>query len=840
MSLATLRDPNCTLCPLHEGANTVCLLGKELGTKPRIMIVGEAPGATEDEIGEPFVGQAGRTLTELLTAAGIKRSDCYITNSVKCRPPNNRPPSVKEGKICSHAYFHKELGQVRPEFILLLGNIALRTVTGKSGITKQRGVASTKFFAALNADGTVQDEPLQAQVFSTFHPAAVLRNPKYREPVEADLHRFARLTRGDTEDALQTRVMMARTEAELLKLRRHLMLADEISFDLETYCDHPQALAAEKANLQEYRGDEYSHVCSISFSTEEGKSYVVPLWHTQSPWGVTMVEGEPRISKRIDRRILEFFRRVFERRKGVKYIGHNGKYDVRWLRAKGVRAHLTFDTLLAAHMLDENRMNALKPLSQIVLGADAYDVGDELANAHTMPLKKLAIYNGKDTDYTLRLYHKLREQMVGEPRTARVFSFLMMPGSNALVDIERRGIAIDLPLLAERTAECRENMRKLRAYILQFVPKDKREKFNPGSTQQVAAWLFEDLGLESIYTTKSGAPSTDKTVLSLLRNEHIGVKALLKWRKWQKREGYLKAWALFQEGGILYPTYKPAGTVTGRLSAAMPNVQQVPRDTFMRSIFRARPVEDGDDPWMLVQGDYSQVELRIAAMVAPDARMQRIYLANGDIHTQRAQRITGKVDVTKEERSRAKPVSFGFLFGMGHKKFVTYARDEYEVEYTENQAYKVRQQFFDDFPGLLAWHDRQRRLVRKYGRVTSIFGRTRHLPDIYSEDDMVRQEAERQAINTVVQSPASDLMLLALIHLNARLPENEARVVGTIHDSIMCEVRKSKLDEWVPVIKEEMEDLARVRRLFGAEFTVPIVADIEIGTHWGVEFDGNL
>jgi len=827
--LAEIRNPNCALCDLHQGANHVCLLGKEPKRGARVMIVGEAPGATEDECGEPFIGAAGQMLDELLRNAGIKRSACYITNSVKCRPPGNRKPKAKEIKTCAHAYLYKELGDIQPEFVLTLGNVGLQAVTGKSGITKHRGVASVKFFATMNPDGTLQDEPLRVTVFSTFHPAAILRNPTYREPTEADLHRFGRLLAGQSaSDIAPTVIKRVRSKANLLWLRKHLLGAREVSFDLETFCDHPQALKAEKASLQEYRGDEWSHVCSIAFSTEEGCSYVVPLWHPESPWGVTEVDGGLRLAKRIDRAILKFLEPCFTR-EGAKYIGHNGKFDCRWLRAKGIDACLTFDTLLAAHMLDENRMNGLKPLSQVVLGADAYDVGDELKEPHKMPLKRLAEYNGKDTDYTLRLYHVLREQLISDPRTARVFLKLMMPASNALVDIERRGICIDMDRLAERTEQCQVNMDKLRRFITRYVPEERRERFNPGSVPQVAQWLFEDLGLDEIEFTDNDTPSTAKSVLTQLRGDHIGVEALLKWRKWKKREGYLKSWAHFQQDGILYPTYRPTGTVTGRLSAASPNVQQVPRHPFMRSIFCAR------EGWKLMQADYSQGELRIAFMLAGARRGLHLYATGGDVHTDRAARITKKLadSVTKEERSRAKPVSFGFLFGMGYRKFVTYARDEYEVEYTEDEARDVREQFFNDYPELLAFHEKQRRLVRKHGRVTTMFGRTRHLPDIYSKEESVRRDAERQAINTPIQSPLSDLMLLALVTLNNELPADEARIVGTIHDSILFEVLDGLEDEWGPFIKETMEDLDRPRRMFGADFTVPMPVDIEVGTHWG-------
>jgi DNA polymerase-1 len=522
-------------------------------------------------------------------------------------------------------------------------------------------------------------------------------------------------------------------------------------------------------------------------------------------------------------------RKVFERNNGVKYIGHNGKFDVRWLRSKGVNAYLTFDTMLAAHLIDENRLKGLKPLSQIMLDADAYAVGDELDNAPEMPLRELAIYNGKDTDYTLRLYHIIREELMKDPRALRLFLLLMMPASNALVDVEMRGIALDMKRLHERMSMCAGNMEKLRRFMLKYVPPDKRDKFNPGSHPQVQAWVFTDLGFQPIkLSPKTGNPSADKDTLSQIKDQHPGLEALSRWRKWQKWLGYLKAWAHYQQDGIVYPTYGPSATVTGRLNSVRPNIQQVPREDFMRSIFRARP------GWRLLLADYKTIELRVAAMLADERRMLRMFETGKDIHTYMASQITGKLEseVTKMERYRAKPANFGFLYGMGAPKFVKYARTDYDVIFTEDEAFSVRKKYFDSFPALRPWHDRQRRLVRRYGQVTSPFGRVRHLPDIYSDDEGVQSDAERQAINFPVQTTATDIMLASLIHLNDMLDENECRIIMTVHDSIGFEVRKNLVDEYAPVIKREMEDTRRLKRMFGYSISVPVEVDIEIDTYW--------
>lgn len=791
-----VRNPDCTLCPLHENADHVCMMGQ--GPLPsKIMIVGEAPGAAEDFEGTPFIGPSGKLLDSMLESVGIDRhEDCYVTNVAKCRPEDNETPTRGQVKICVQSYMGEELVLAQPKFILLLGNSALQGLVGKSGITKHRG-------SVWEAKG--------AQIFATFHPAAVLRNPKYRAMMVSDFERFARLVRGERSAAPDTKVHIIKTKAQLKELAFKIINAEENSYDIETYCDHPTG-----TNFQEYRG-EHSKIVSIAFTFVEGTSYAVLLHHEDTYW------KDPDVVLRVIATALKMSK--------AKTIAHNGKFDARWMLAKGLPIHQHFDTMLAGHMIDENRVKGLKPLSQLLLGVDAYDVGEELGNAYSMDRKELLIYNAKDTDYTLRLYHRMREELRQEPRVARVFTKLMMPASNVLVEVENHGIQLDMKRWKKRFKQAQAIEEKIRRYMLQYVPVEKREGFNFASPKQVGAWIFDDLGLPIIEETKTGAPSTKESVLLILGKQHKAVAAMLKWRKWKKyMTTYFLPWRdLRDENDRIHPTYKLFGTVTGRLSCADPNLQQVPRDPFIRGILGARR------GWRLVVADYSQVELRIAAMMANESTMLAQFARGEDIHMIRACKMTGKLpkDVTKEERKAAKPVSFGFLYGMGAPKFVDYARDSYDVHFTLDEAEEVRYQFFNDYPRLLTWHERQRRLARRYSRVQSPIGRVRHLPDIHSKDRAVQGEAERQAINSPVQSFASDLMLLALIELHRMMPKDEAIIVGTVHDSILAEVRDDVVDVWKPRIKETMEDMSIVRRKFGTDVTVPIVADIEVGTHWG-------
>jgi uracil-DNA glycosylase family 4 len=798
-----IRNPNCTLCPLHSKAEHVCLMGSG-PRKARVMVIGEAPGAREDESHVAFVGRSGQLLDSVLSQVGLPRDEVYVTNVAKCRPPDNRTPKRGEIKVCVEEYLTKEFEVVRPEFVLLLGNAPLQGVIGKSGITKHNGTV----WRVEVADGH------WARVFATVHPAAVLRNPRFTQVFAADITRFGNLVH-DRDVSPKTDVRIVSKKRHMAWLLEQLMEAEEISWDVET--DTKQVEGYVRSAGQYWHGDD-SWICSIAFSWEEGSAAAVPLMHPSSPW-------------KNPQAVLEALKPALTRpRSEVRYIAHNSPFDARWAHSKGVRIRQDFDTMLAAHMTDENQFKGLKPLSKTELGAAAYGVGEDIKHPSQAPIRKLCIYNGKDTDYTLRLAHILKERLKEDPRSALVFLRLMMPAANALVDVERLGVWVDPERWEDRYITSQENRDKVHQYINQFWPEDK--PINLNSPPQVGRLLFEHLELPILLKTKTGAASTAEAVLLRLEDQHKAAKAIMIYRKWAKYVNtYLGPWKYewMDSGGRIHSSYKLFGTVTGRLSGEG-GIQQVPRDPFIRSIIGAPP------GWKFVQGDFSQVEVRIAFWLADERRGLRQYLNNEDIHSIRAMRMTGKIraeDLTKEERKRAKPVTFGYLYGMGATKFTSYAFDNYGVKVTQDEAESDRNLFFEDYPALRPWHDRQRKLARRYGRVVSPIGRVRHLPDISSDDEKIRQEAERQAINSPVQSFASDLMLIALVYLHSVLPPDEARIVGTVHDSILFEVRDDKVDEWVPFIKETMEDMKRVERLFGTEVGVPIVADMEVGQHWG-------
>jgi DNA polymerase-1 len=318
--------------------------------------------------------------------------------------------------------------------------------------------------------------------------------------------------------------------------------------------------------------------------------------------------------------------------------------------------------------------------------------------------------------------------------------------------------------------------------------------------------------------------------------------------RWQKYESsfFNPYQALVTEESRLHTTFKLAGTVTGRLSSGKAdsdkvtgskastmrgiNIQQVPREPLVRGVFSAPP------GWTFVEADYSQIELRIAAELSGERTMRRLYALGEDIHMAMAVQLTGKPasQITKEERKKAKAVNFGFLYGMGWRKFIETAWNNYDLAVTEIEAQHARKAFFDQFPDLLPWHGRQRRLVHKFQRVQTPLGRIRHLPDIVSHEQGVVNEAERQAINSPVQAMASDMCLLSLVLLDREFRRRGYRAapIGTVHDAINFEVPDDELSDVLPLIKTTMEN-PPLKKLFDFELSIPLIADLQIGQHWG-------
>lgn len=769
----------------------------------------------------PNSGVYQEMIEKSLVDVGIDLKTVYFTSSVKCR---NFDLDVRKAELkgCK-PYLEGEMEAVKPNWILVFGNEPLQQITGNSGITKYRG-------RTYNLG--------DSKLIATVSPASVRRNPGQMAGWQADLMYFVSQIHGVGEAIKVPPFHVARTKQGVRKLKQALETADLMSFDIET------------TGLDEWGKD--SAIVSICFTLEhEGKVSVwcLPLYHPESPF------------RRAWQQILRYLAKAIATPK--KRVAHNGKFDCRWLREFGVWVDLTFDTIYAASVLDENRTKGLKPLCRMLLGVPPWEISTK--NLLEEPLNKVLKYNALDTFYDYHLYKILKTELVEQPRSLRIFQKLMMPAANELIDIERRGVWCD-PVKLASAIEIAHHMRDhIDEELMKMVPdpaqvewptnskgKPVEVNFNPSNFARW--WLFEYLGLPVISRGKEkadgsiGDPSMAEDVMIELKNtEHPAIALLMERSKWQKYcSTYVNRYQeVSSEDHRVHTTFKLHGTVTGRLSSGKEdeekitarrdrgsgvNIQQVPRDPFIRGLFGAPPGSS------FVEADFGQIEFRLATFISRD-RTALSYLQQGiDVHREMAARMTSKPgsQVTKDERKAAKPVNFGFLYGMGWRKFIHTAKVKYGIDFEEEAAKGARRTFFEMYPGFQQWHARQRRLVRQFGRVESPLGRVRHLPDIYSADENVVAEAERQAINSPVQSMASDMNLLALIILAREFRQMglRAHVLGAIHDAINFEIHNDDLAVALPIIKHTMENLP-LRRMFGVNIDIPIISDLKVGSHWG-------
>lgn len=819
--LEDIRDPACTMCRMSMDADKVCVLGVGK-TRAKIMVVGKMPNSKKYQ----------QELEAYLKDVGLSPDDMYFSSAIKCRN-FERDPSNKDVKTCK-SYLEAELEIIRPKWVLAMGNEALLALTGHSGIMKYRGKPVTKG---------------RATIIPTISPSSVSRNPGQRSGFIADLQFFANQIKGVKSEEFEPDIKYIDTVDKLKKLERLLRRATTLVYDIESVDPgtefHPDA-----------------RMVSISFTfvyrTKGGGKKLacvaIPLFHPESPF------------RRAWRRVLRFLAPTLERI--PVHMGHNTKYDARWCRQFGIQMRTDHDSLLMAHVLDENRQKGLKPQAQSRLGVAPW--GIDTRGLINTPLYEVLEYNAKDTFYTYHISLIMIKELKSKPRQYRLYKKLMMPASEEYVTAERIGVWMDRERLATRTKIAADMRDELERQLMEWVPppgtegwpmvgKGKRQKpaeVNFNASNWARWWLFEYLEFPVLERGKEkddgrpGDPSMAEAVIQNLTEatQHPALLLLAERSKWQKYcSSFLGTYEeQLDERDRIHTTYKLHGTVTGRTSSGKideekvtaqkgkrrrgVNLQQVPRDPFIRGLFGAAP------GYAFVEADFSQVELRIAAFCAREKQMLHLYATGVDLHLATAARTTGKPlsQVTKEERKKAKPTNFGFLYGMSWAKFIQTAWENYGIKFTPAEAEATRIAFFDAYPDLPKWYARQRRLVREFGRVESPMGRVRHLPDIYSGDRGVQAEAERQAINSPVQAMASDMLLFGMVLIAKRFREEgiDGHVIGTVHDACNFEIRDEDLGRALPLIKETLENLP-LEETFGVRLDVPIVADLKVGRHWG-------
>lgn len=518
--------------------------------------------------------------------------------------------------------------------------------------------------------------------------------------------------------------------------------------------------------------------------------------------------------------------------KGCINIFHNGKFDTKMIKHQlDVDIKMDHDTMILAYIssnasdLIENRKGwlTLKNCAMRLLGAPNWDVGIDKKTSKTR--KDVEEYLKLDLYWTRELYKYFRDKF--DNRDYKTYR-LVVDTSNVYRDIELNGLPIDTELLEEVKEEYERRLSECDMQLKKYAD------INWNSPKQLQDLLYKELGLDIPEYTDSGQPSTGVSALSKLRGKHPIVDMILKRREVDKALTFLVDWSERQRDGIIYANFNLTTTVTGRTSCNNPNLQQVPRNKDLKTLFRSI-----DPDWELVQLDYSQAELRTAGVVAKVSKIKELYNNGVDLHTNMAAKVAGidPKDVTKPQRTAAKAINFGYLYGMQPNSFVAYAALSYGQTFSLEEATHIRQKFFEEYHELHKYYrDTQNELINT-GEVTSIMGRRYKVnyKALYFPDD--RQKYMRRVINFPVQSAASDIALCALCEINDTFSKDEVKLCATVHDSIIMLVRKNEnFKTNVLKIQSIMQHPKRMDSMLSVKWDVPIVADIECGP-WGKGVD---
>ena len=514
----------------------------------------------------------------------------------------------------------------------------------------------------------------------------------------------------------------------------------------------------------------------------------------------------------------------------VEWVAQNAKYDLHVLSRYGVEvANVAFDTLLASFCLDAHQsQHGLDFLALKHLGigkiptSELIGKGAKQISMWDVNVDKCGEYACEDADVTGRLARLFDEKLRGES-VESVFRDIEMPTLRVLQVMERHGILVDTDHLRRLSTIMGERLAELTTEIHELAGRE----FNIDSPKQLQAVLYDELaiqdelGVKRLKKPKSGF-STDAETLELL-SEHPLPARILEYRQNAKlKSTYVEALplAVHPATGRIHTSYNQAGASTGRLSSNNPNLQNIPvRTELGREIRKAFIAADGFE---LVAADYSQVELRLMAHFTGDEALTEAFIAGDDIHRRTAALVFGvdEDDVTPDQRSHAKTINFGIMYGMGPPRLAK------SIHVSVKEAAAFIEAYFATFPAVKAWIDETRDFAAMHGYVETATGRRRKIEHIDASDQRLAANARNMAINTPIQGTAADLIKLAMIEVDARLRDEfpDTRMLLQVHDELVFEVPKADV----------AKVSARVAELMAAamDLSVPLVVDTGHGHDW--------
>ncbi len=568
-----------------------------------------------------------------------------------------------------------------------------------------------------------------------------------------------------------------------------------------------------------------AEIVGISFCAREGKSWYVPVSCVgDSEPGGLFDEGAGMGGGIPVDKVRNALGPVLSDA-SIGKIGHNIKYDSLVLEAHGFEVKgISFDTMIASYCLDpERRSHSLDTLAlefcrhTMISYRDLFRPDDKVRDIRSVPLEKLTRYSCEDADYTMRLKN-IFDPKLDSYGVTKLFNEVEMPLALVLARMEREGVALDTGILESLSDGVTRDLDRLTSQIHEMAG----EQFNINSSKQLQRILFEKLGLPVVRRTKTGF-STDVEVLRELAPQNEIAGAVLEHRQLSKLAStYLQALPKLvnDSTGRIHTSFNQTVTATGRLSSSEPNLQNIPiRTELGRRIRSAFVPREGN---VLMDADYSQIELRILAHLSEDEALMEAFREGVDIHTRTAARING---VSEEEvdgamRSRAKTINFGVVYGMGARGLAR------QLGIPVQEAKQFIEEYFSTYPGVKAFIDTAIENARNNMYTETLLGRRRLLPDINTDDGRVRSFSERIAVNTPIQGTAADMIKVAMVNIDRAVMERAlgSRMILQVHDELVFDVPPAELDVIKEIVRSSMEAAIDLR--------VPIVVDIGCGKNW--------
>ena len=549
---------------------------------------------------------------------------------------------------------------------------------------------------------------------------------------------------------------------------------------------------------------------SVAFDAND--AYYIPLAHDY--------ENAPEQLNR--EAVLAQIKPILENEQ-VRKIGHHLKYDAHIFANHGIVIQgWYFDTMLASYVLNAAATrHGMDDVARVYLShltttfEQIAGKGAKQKTFNQIELEVAAHYAAEDAHVTYRLYEVLSAKLQPFPELVNILHNIEMPVARVLTGMEEDGIKLDHAFLDQLSVEFSETMQTLENQATELAG----EAFNIASPKQVGEVLFDKLGIKGGKKTATGQYSTSESVLEKI--EHPLAEVILEHRGLAKLKNTYTDRLVEQSHDTthrVHTNYHQALTATGRLSSTDPNLQNIPiRTQIGRQIRKAFIAPEGR---VLLAADYSQIELRLMAHFSQDDALVHAFQHGQDVHRRTASEVLSIAieDVTNDQRRQAKAVNFGLLYGMsefGLTRQLGFTREE-------SRSYIAR--YFQRYPGVLDYMERTRQIAREQGFVETILGRRLYTPDILATNKMIKQAAERAAINAPLQGSAADIIKLAMIAVDKILPKDQAKLLLQVHDELVFEADESIAEELSRQITDVMQSVVQI--------SVPLVVEVGQGLNW--------